>query len=593
MASPARNQGTSLSPFAPTQASRGHDVRSPPRIVIDPTPENQRIYNEIRRTHERSNLQSHVASQQTLQPLPTAPSVSTIHSPIEDPETPSTQDAAAQDGDRPRRPRGRRRGPLEAATRLNTALKRRFKLTCTHHRAKKTTCDCHDFSRLEERYHNSPLSQSLSPSNIPSSTHMNQPPMNHDLLFVAGGDAITPADNDDIVNELNYLQPPIGNDDNLPRQTVQQFLSGFDDQNLHSAILQTPGQTYHPGNGMNTPSPGGQMQEELLEIGSQMYDYPNRWYCGYKGPVDSAPETSSETCSWSGSFQELSRHFRTQHHPFIDASPRFWFVCPRCHTRAEDPNDNEQLSSLHPCSRAFCTGICEKWYYGSTRDESTTGSAFPLTQYSESEGGYSWNPQLDGNYSWGGTGGSPSGCNRYYGAYSPYERTYSHSSKWDTSSSSSSDLSDLSKDRPRPHPLRKGCTACRSSAVARKPLYVVCLTRTISHPCPLHLLAYAKLSIACLPSILLQLMATTIRTSGYFIKSSQVALHKTNIDAVSWLSLVLALVGFLVTWVLKDQSKSWTTNETNGQARGRQWVRIRIASDEVSTWRRFSTPIRI
>ncbi|KAI8966370.1 hypothetical protein F5Y11DRAFT_153851 [Daldinia sp. FL1419] len=560
---------------SPNQTPRGYETRH--RIVVEPTPENQRIYNEIRQTLERMRLQTHVASQQNLLTPHAAPSISsTIHSPTDEPGTPSTQDVATQDADRPRRQRGRRRGPLDSNTRLNTALKRKLKLACPHHRAKKITCDCHDFSRLEEGYQNTLHPQSPNHgrshdrNDVPSLTLIDRT-WN---TFGAGGAAIASSEHDPISNDFIDLQSSIGDHD-VVRSDVQQIISGFDADSVHldSAMLQAPGQTYHPGNDMGMQSPGGHLQLEFLEIGSQMEIYPNRWQCEYKGSMDSVSDTSSEACHWTGPFRELSNHFRTKHHPFHDVNPRFWLVCTSCRTKARAPNDLESPLSPFRCIRQSCSSSsCQRWYYGSTRDESVAGSAVALTLSSESEAAYSCT-QPGGDPSWYGGGALNNGYGSYFGVRSSHEPSYYHNSKWETSSDSSTPLTDCGISPRKPLRLTwKNYTRCKAP-----------------RQCPIRLLSYARLPVGHLLSIIVPFLTTIIRESSHFTESGPLPSRAINTDAFSWWSLVLVLIGFVATWSLKDQAESRNTDAPIYRDRRGQRRRNNFTTKEVLVGHHFST----
>ncbi|KAI1092853.1 hypothetical protein F5B19DRAFT_492076 [Rostrohypoxylon terebratum] len=573
------------------QTSRGVEPRSGPRIIVEPTPENQRIYNEIRQTHERLCLQTHVASQQNLVPPQSAPSASTAHSPIDDPETPSTQDHPSQNTDRPRRQRGKRRGPLKNGTRLHTALKRKLKLACPLHRAKKITCDCHDFSRLEEGYHSSAL--------LPSPGRARSHDQNASLLptpveqtincesetFGAGGAAMTPSDQDGITNDIE-LQSSL---EGAIRLDVQQIVTGFniDSVYLDSRMLQAPGLPYHPGNDMGPQSPREHAQEYLFEIGSQMQAFPNRWQCEYKGASDTVSETSTESCSWTGPFRDLSSHFKTEHRHFYDASPRFWVVCMRCHTKSQAPDDlNSPLPSSN-CSQYRCSGPYQRWYYGSTREESTLGSAVTLTHSDESEAGFSCNLQLEGAQSWPGAEGSIDGAMPYFVTGGSFERPYSYKDRWDVGSDSS-EYSSACSHRPLDNSRArsgKDCTQWHTTDMGMEMTHSISQPKRSHRQCPIRLLSFAKLPMGHLLSIILPLVTTIVRESGYFTEPI-------GPDVISWWSLLSLLLGFATTWTIKDRTKDcWVTDEPKYQGRGRRRPKSRYSSTETSLWRRFGTVI--
>ncbi|KAI0886066.1 uncharacterized protein GGS22DRAFT_159768 [Annulohypoxylon maeteangense] len=599
MASPARDRMPPLTLLAPVQhVSRSYEPRNGPRIIVEPTQENQRIYNDIRQTHERMRLQTHVASQQNPVPPPSTLSVSTVHSPIDDPETTSTQDVPAQDTDRPRRPRGKRRGPLKNDTRLHTALKRKLKLACPHHRAKKITCDCHDFSKLEEGYPSFTLPPS--PNRGRSHDHnVNLPltPVEQTLnreTFGAGGAAMTPSDQDGITNDID-LQSPFGDHEGVIRSDVRQIVTGFNTASVYldSTMLQAPGLPYHPGNDIGSQSPREHSQEDLLEIGSQMPAYPNRWQCEYKGSPDTASETSSEFCPWSGPFRDLSWHFKTAHHPFYDASPRFWIVCTRCHAKSRATDDLESPLPSPGCSRYHCSGPYRRWYYGSTREESTLGSAVALTHSDESEAGFSCNLQLEGNQLWLGGEDPIGGPMAYFGAGSSYERPHSYGDKWDTStdtSDPSSSCSHLSLDDVRIR-SRKDCVQWHPSDMRMKMFNSVCQPRRSPFQYPIRLSPFAKLPIGHLLSIILPLVTTIIRESGYFTERTPSTIRTIDSDVISWWSLLSLLIGFATTWTIKDRARYWAIDDSKCRAHGRHHPKNRYPFAEPSRWRRFGALI--
>ena len=148
----------------PTQDQSSSTSNGDTKILVQASEKNQRVYNEIRAAQRSSNLSSHVAaeaeqecSRNLLRPPETAPAMarspttescaSSNYSGSEDPYAASpthesSSSAAATAGDTSRnggrRPRGKRTGHLNPETRFITAVKRRLKLVCHTHRAKKT-----------------------------------------------------------------------------------------------------------------------------------------------------------------------------------------------------------------------------------------------------------------------------------------------------------------------------------------------------------------------------------------------------------------------------------------------------------------------
>ncbi|KAI0120321.1 hypothetical protein F4776DRAFT_633766 [Hypoxylon sp. NC0597] len=116
MDAPTQDHRALSPPFVSPHAPGDNE---PHRIIVEPTPENQRIYNEIRQTHER---------------------LYAIRSSFDESETlPILDDATAQDTDQVNRRRGRKRRPLDTTTRLHIALKRKLRLACPQHSARKVT----------------------------------------------------------------------------------------------------------------------------------------------------------------------------------------------------------------------------------------------------------------------------------------------------------------------------------------------------------------------------------------------------------------------------------------------------------------------
>ncbi|KAI1761991.1 hypothetical protein GGR53DRAFT_521974 [Hypoxylon sp. FL1150] len=570
MASQARDHRASLSPYTHSRSdSRSFSIK----IIVEPTPENQHVYNDIRRTHERLQLQTHLASQQNLVPPSAAPSTSTAQSPIDEPVTPSTQDATStqdttpqnqghdhQDHqDLPRRPRGRRKGPLQSDTRLRTAVKRKLKLACPHHRAKKTTCNCHDFSKLEEGYQaflqqlSTSRTRSHDSNDISPRTPLERTSSNREMFGIGGGATM---DQETFPNDGDILQSAAGDDEHVVRSDVQQIVSGFDADLmlLDTAMLQASGHAYHPGNDIGTPSPRSYTQEDLLEIGSQIRGYPNRWHCSFKGDVESLLETSSKKCEFSGKLNDLSNHFRTEHHPFQDAFPRFWYVCVDCSARVQPQTDTEP-PPLQCVTDGCFDPVFERCYFGSTRTESIAESIPGLTQSSSSEA--AWSSYLSPG---GGPSqlrrGSSGAFNLIFGAGSPHEGASFYNAKWDTSSNPYDQLSECGcypGDCLRSPARRNGVERHPSDPIT-KLYHDVRLTNCSHRRCPIRLLSYVKLSIGHLLSIILPLLVTKmIQENDDLFESHPPSSRTLDSDTINWWPLVLLCFGFMATWTLKDQ----------------------------------------
>ncbi|KAI1080483.1 hypothetical protein F5B20DRAFT_99316 [Whalleya microplaca] len=570
MASPIYDHHTISAPTVASQASRSPDSRHPPRILVEPTPENQNVYNQIRREHQYYQQQTDVANQRNLLALPQAAppmsrsttnesygSENTIHSHLDHSGVPSPQDTATNGAGQPRRPRGRRKGPLAAKTRLNTAVKRKLKLTCLTHKAKKTTCDCYDFSRLEEGYLNSESQRFASPNNSSGQNDVMPPnpierPTNGDIgTFGIGGAAATSLHRD-VADGNDLLQTP-----GSARASTLQFLDAYESASVHDIMQVSMGQTYYPGSDATAPSQRGQMQVGFLEIGSQM-PYSNRWHCEYKGPTTSISETSSETCSWTGPIQELASHFENSHHPFQAASPPLWWVCSICkaknHSREHPPS-----SIAIDCSASSW----QRWYYGSTTSGSVTESVPPLTQYSESDTGRSWDLHREYNQPGPAGGGSNNSYNAYYEANFHDRWSYSDA-KWEEASSVCSTRAKQKDPRDSRscllqhlacmHKIGQGPTDSGTNKICD---YQPKLSTRRSQI----LWSYGKILLCHLPALKPPpLITTAIQEEVYRLLIGLDILLSCTMRWPIGPTIGVFLLGFLATWIF-NWYRSWTVDE--------------------------------
>ncbi|KAI0012016.1 hypothetical protein F4779DRAFT_614968 [Xylariaceae sp. FL0662B] len=569
MASPVNDHHSTSTPQVASQSSRSPDSRHGSVIIVEPTPENQKIYNQIRQEHQLCRLQTDAATQHNLLPPPAAPSMSrsttnesygsqsTIHSHVDRSGTPSPQDTATNRAGQPKRPRGRRKGPLDANTRLNTAVKRKLRLACPRHRAKKITCNCHDFSKLEEGYRNS---QPRQPANLNNSSDQNdalpstpiERAPNGDIktFGITGGAAVTPSYRDADLNDP--LESPAS-----ARPSVRHFLSSFDTNTiyLNNEIVQASiGQTYYPGSDTAAQLRKGQTQLELFEIGSEM-PFANRWRCEYKGPITAASETSSEVCTWTGPFCLLASHFEREHHPFREASPPVWWVCSVCKARTQGA---QGAVPPPPCIARDCLASSwQRWYYGSTTTESVTDSVPGLTQYSESEAGHSWDLQPDLNHLWPEGRGSNHGYNSYFDANSFHERSGYSDAEWDTNSDCPNHAQDCglgSRNCPLKLFTWEDTIGWDLTEVSTK-------TRTVWQPksskCIFPILwSYGRLPLCHLLSVMLPLITTVImEVNRLLVGSDPLSSY------AAWWSIALFLLGFVATWILKYWSRPRTADE--------------------------------
>ncbi|CAJ2503600.1 Uu.00g109940.m01.CDS01 [Anthostomella pinea] len=432
MPSPTYGDGASL---APPLASLASTSQNAPRFMVEPTPELQSRYNQIRRDTDRINLQTHVAAQNNLLPPPRAPSMSRsttnesqesrspIYSHTSDLEAALTRDMAARDATESRKPRGKRKGPLDPKTRTYTAVKRKLGLTCQRHRTKKTACNCYDTTKLEAGYQRH-LSRNAARSADPSlSTTRNElptPTTTAGTTFGTGGAAPSPSYQDIDINLDSPVQPPTG-----VRPSIQPILT-FDIDSIASVneMMQAPmEQPYFPGTAGTAQLAPTKDQLELLPIpiGSETWNFRSRWQCEYKRRSDILSRTSSEGCSWTGPFRELCSHFQTAHHPFQDAPEPRWSICNSCSAVSlgwESP-------SVHIVDG--CPAVSwQKWFYGTIKAEPGPASLPALTQSGESESGFSYTP----DYPWSNPpwSGGTEGSNGWYNNPSPGNNSFSERS---------------------------------------------------------------------------------------------------------------------------------------------------------------------
>ncbi|KAI5867708.1 hypothetical protein GGS23DRAFT_190514 [Durotheca rogersii] len=557
MSSHARGQ---IPPGLPVQSCKTSEPHS---IVVEPTPENQKAYNEIRRAHERASLQTHLASQQSLRLPSTAPSVaSAAPSHSDEPGGPCAHEAMATGTNRSKKPRGKRKGPLEAQTRLRTAVKRKLKLACPHHRAKKTTCDCHDFSLLEKGYEatfhqlSAIRDRPRFPSDVTQRALM-EPTLNQETFGIGGG-AVAPPHIDTTANDFGDMSRSLGDDcEGVVRPSLRNMLTRFnlDSPHFSSDILHPPVQPYYPGNNLgSSQSPESYTQYGLLEIGSQMQQYPLRWQCEYKGPVDSASETSPTGCSWTGPIWELPHHFRAKHCQFDAASPPVRVVCEICGAQTQCESD---LSTSFSCDNTGCSSTsARRWYYGSTGAESVTESVPTFTQSSESEAGNSRNvrPEGGGNHSWLGGGGLNGGRSSFSFAGSFREFSNHYRDDSDTSSDSSSDIRLSGPPDSRRHAHTPGRRAEeRPSGVGANVPYAITQPKAGPYRLCADMLSHInlKLPINHLLPLMLSLLAAFFRERRYAAGLRSPSLSEKNADAGAdaccWRPLGLLILGFMAT----------------------------------------------
>ncbi|KAI0862891.1 hypothetical protein F4860DRAFT_502364 [Xylaria cubensis] len=313
-------------------------------IVIEPTLEFQQFYNATRREMDRQRLEYLVTEENNLE-TPKAHSMS--RSTTSD-SHPSPSTVCSHGGDdntlfssdqKSKPPRGKRTGPLDMDTRTKTAFKRKFKLTCSFHRTKKTSCNCHDFSKLEEGYIQSLANES---QKAKASRGQSVRPFGDLGTFGAGG--VAPATIPRFQNfDLGDL--PTGHD--LPPQVHASLRPAldFDIQSKASvnAIVTAPHEApFYAG----IPAPLSTHVKEFA-IGSSMPFFPNRWECRYENTTEETRSLASiSPCTWTGSLEQLQDHFTSEHHPFNYAKQPRRSICSRC--EAESPEWVDERACLEP-----------------------------------------------------------------------------------------------------------------------------------------------------------------------------------------------------------------------------------------------------
>lgn len=423
----------------------------PPQIKIVPTPETQAIYNQIRedetRHFQQHSLQPHDDSDllrprdrraPSMSRSPTAESYkSGSLSPASTTDLPESSlthgpEASPIAG---RRPRGRRAGPLKLDKRFKTAIKRKLGFVCEQCKQKKVACCHYDLTKFEECYQASRLGQAETPAPAGGSGGLQVStsglsPAPSDLFGLVDGNGVytTPLpSNDDLLEFPGPSQRP-----NTRHQHLQNLVTNFDVTSLRlgTGTLETSlGQSYTP---LFDTAPISTIPQPPFPIGSEMPECPPRWKCEYSRPTGSVSSTTSDGCSWTGPFQELERHFATEHHAF--QNEEFWCECVTCTSLS--------MGSEPPprCTRTDCYGgRWRRWCYGHHVPASTEASTPALTQSGDSDGGHSFDPRNPGDrFSFGGQnnnagfffgGGGGGGGGGSGGAGNGYFNRYADSSK--------------------------------------------------------------------------------------------------------------------------------------------------------------------
>ncbi|KAJ3562846.1 hypothetical protein NPX13_g8408 [Xylaria arbuscula] len=292
MSSPNRLDGGLLAPPSNPRTP----VRNPQNVIrksimIEPTPESQQFYNQNRREMDRQRLEQHVEDSNLEPPAAELMSRSTTSDSHPSPSTvcshscssvpPSSPDPTTEPA-RSKPHRGRRKGPLELETRTKTAFKRKFKLTCAFHRAKRTSCNCHDFSKLEEGYR----------KYLATEEQKAKATRSHSVKSISKGDIETFSTGGGVAPLMTAQYSSFSTD--LTGLSTDRELTTHVNENLLPALN--------------------------LDLDSAKSYKTEETKSGH----------SADSCPWTGPFEKLEDHFRTEHHPFQPAAPPEWSMCEGC-----------------------------------------------------------------------------------------------------------------------------------------------------------------------------------------------------------------------------------------------------------------------
>ncbi|KAI2639438.1 hypothetical protein GGS21DRAFT_432379 [Xylaria nigripes] len=369
-----------LAPLSTARASTRHNRNVIQRtLMIEPTIESQSFYNKIRQKTEKRCLEINAANENTLEipshseflPRSTKsdcqPSLRTLYSPAGDQNTLPGRDLISKPQ------RGRRRGPLDIETRTKTAFKRKFELTCDFHREKRTRCNCHDFSKLEEGY------EAFLATELQRTQTVQDPPtIRHDLSTdenVLGiGEALqsTP---------LAYQGPEMAelaiSEEFLTRAQASFSPALNLNMNSVSSVLD------YLEVSSTRPSPAAavtmrDMTRDLIAIGSTLTLYPNRWQCEFNPACGETGSLASwDSCPWTGSLPQLCVHFGQEHHPLDLATNVHWSVCTRCKAGSPGLVQEPAYSNSNICQH----DSLQRWCFSTmaSRSEATGGRSSLLS----------------------------------------------------------------------------------------------------------------------------------------------------------------------------------------------------------------------
>ncbi|RYP71501.1 hypothetical protein DL771_004756 [Monosporascus sp. 5C6A] len=575
-----------------SQSSRSH---IPEKIVIDPDEDTQRIYNQIREEQERLNSHSYAAAHTNEDLLSPATAATTMSRSFTDgscassscsysgdPQASPAQDPAATSNAQGKKPRGKRRRPLDEKTRLATAVKRKLKLPCERHRQKKTTCDCYDFSKLEAGYLNRHDSerhthrQSRSrprPQLAPTGSSTLGQPVEHHIFGTGGGTETDSSIHNDDLESTDILQSP-----SAAPQNIQHLVSQFNTDTIHlnrQLVQDSIGQPYYPGTIVTSSSTLTRLQPyqqaavpRVIPIGSQrlVLSPSGPWQCEYKSPQIANAESYSyfaagspfgveDSCGWTGQFDELATHFMTAHHAFQEAQPEGqWSLCLTCN-RLYPGWNNPSGCPTDGCS-AYGSPL-QQWYYGSTTDESVGEVESLLSGYSE--GGFSSDMRGDGGwngYGWGpggANGGSSAAGNGFYGSWGPFSTGgggYNQYQHRRCGLNTDDDFAPCARHAEAGHRATyRSCGKSGSADAGACPLLPCCCKA--AQCSPLQRLLGSDLLLNSCRRLLLLVLLHCVTTVVVLLALASNLTHSRGADVVRWLPAGALVLGFVATWILK------------------------------------------
>ncbi|KAI1813143.1 hypothetical protein GGS20DRAFT_586771 [Poronia punctata] len=432
-------------------------------VVIKPTEEYQSSYNKIRRRLEEQDFRQHVTEENEAALPRSAPmsrstsdsrqSSSTMFSPIGEDGLSNSPGPPTEGPSGHRPPRGRRRGRLSFETRVKTAFKREWKLTCGYAQEKRIKCKCHDFSALERGYNELRAVEALNSNaeaRAATRSEVSAMPYSDIGTFVTGVVPPSIPNEQEMLDEMaNNIQLPAHMEANLPAILTFDIDSEASVSEMVSTHSRQPSFFFVPPH----QSSQAQSTTTLVAIGCTVDDGLELWQCQFL-PVtdDELSVASAGDCSWTGSFDQLSDHFMAEHYPFDQAE--FSSLCTNCNAKCagwgESPECNEETN----CPR----GPFQIWYWGRVTRQIETQS--PVTVSGASWSQYSgFQDQL-----WGSATPGSSNTEQSNGPYNTswadpryyaYGNGVDGNKESDSDSGSNSEAGDIAMAKTNGHPRKK------------------------------------------------------------------------------------------------------------------------------------------